>query len=115
MIMVMKMILMMIFSAQKTAATAITRGASVVIIVFLSVTVGIFLVFRIFDPARVIQMCEELTLLCAHICLMPTDLPDQPDTCRVVSILIHYFFTACFTFMLLEGDTTLVVPRALSV
>ena len=40
-------------------------------------------------------MCEEISLLCAHICLMPSFHADKPIPveCRVISICIHYFYT----------------------
>jgi len=88
----------------KAATSAISRGASTLIIIFLSISLILFLVFRIFDPHRCIQMCEELSLLAAHLCLLPSLHGDPiPTECRVISILIHYFYTVCFTFMLLEA------------
>ena len=88
----------------KAVASAVTRTASTLIIIFLSITIVLFLVFRIFDPHRVIQMCEEISLLLAHLCLFPSFQAEPvPVECRVVSICIHYFFTVCFTFMLLEA------------
>ena len=39
----------------------------------------------------------------AHICLLLPALYDYPWPCRVVSILIHFFFTAAFMFMFLES------------
>ena len=60
--------------------------------------------FLIFDQHRIIQMCEEISLLAAHVCLLPAFHGDPvPTECRIISILIHYFFTVCFTFMLLEA------------
>ena len=56
----------------------------------------------------------QLSLLCAHVCMLPTlyqceeedPLDCRPVTqCKVISIAIHYFFTTCFTFMFLEGRT----------
>ena len=89
----------------KAVTGAVSRTASTLIIIFLSLTIAIFLIFRIFDPHRVIQMCEEISLLLAHICLLPSFHADKPVPveCRVISICIHYFFTVCFTFMLLEA------------
>ena len=88
----------------KAVTGAVTRTASTVIIAFLSVTIFIFLIFKIFDPHRIIQMCEEIALLSAHICLFPTAYGKPvPVECRVLSILIHYFFTVAFTFFLLEA------------
>jgi len=97
----------------ESGITALTKTASTLIIVFLSITLILFLVFGIFDPMRVIHMCEELSLLAAHICMLPTmytkcELEDEQlceaePGCRVISIAIHYFFTVCFMFMFLEA------------
>lgn len=96
----------------KKATQILTKTASTLLIIFLSVTITIFLVFLIFDPMRVIHMCEEVSLLAAHLCMLPTlyrcDEEDPLDceaapACRVVSIAIHYFFTVCFMFMFLEA------------
>ena len=45
----------------------------------------------------------EVSLILAHICLLLPALYDYPWPCRVVSILIHFFFTAAFMFMFLES------------
>jgi len=91
-------------AATKAVTGAVSRTASTLIIIFLTITIVLFLIFRIFDPHRIIQMCEEISLLAAHICLFPTAYAKPvPVECRVLSILVHYFFTVCFTFMLLEA------------
>jgi len=96
----------------KSITGGMSKGASSLIIVFLTITLVLFLIFRVFTPSRVIHMCEELSLLLAHVCMMPTlykceeddPLDCRPVTqCKVISIAIHYFFTVCFTFMFLEG------------
>lgn len=98
--------------AVKTVATGMSKSASTLIIIFLSISLILFLIFRIFDPSRVIHMCEELSLLCAHLCMLPTLYDCQEDDpldcesvtpCKVISIAIHYFFTVCFVFMFLEA------------
>jgi len=98
--------------AVKTVTTGMAKSASTLIIVFLTISLLLFLVFRIFDPSRVIHMCEELSLLCAHLCMMPTLYDCQEEdpqdckpvtSCKVISIAIHYFFTVCFVFMFLEA------------
>ncbi len=71
-------------------------------------------------------MNMEIALLLAHLCLMPTAyevrecfflpksslvLPhkneyfqaDSPEPCRIMSILLNFFYLACFAFMLLEA------------
>ena len=87
---------------QKAVSQAITRSASTIIIVFLVVTLGIFLALRIFDASRVIHMNMEIALLVAHICLLP-DLSGDEKACKVIAVAVHFFFTACFMFMLLEA------------
>ena len=65
-------------------------------------------------------MCEELSLLAAHCCMLPTlysceeedPLDCRPVTqCKVISIAIHYFFTTCFTFMFLEGSQQSLITK----
>ena len=99
-------------AAVKAVTGSLSKGASTLIISFLAVTLLLFLCFCIWTPSRVIHMCEELALLFAHICMLPTlysceeadPLDCRPVTqCKVISIAIHYFFTVCFTFMFLEG------------
>jgi len=98
--------------AVKTVTAGMSKSASTIIIIFLSISLILFMVFRIFDPSRVIHMCEELSLLCAHLCMLPTlydcqeedPLDCRPVTsCKVISIAIHYFYTVCFVFMFLEA------------
>jgi len=98
--------------AIKSVTTGMSKSASTLIIIFLTISLLLFLVFRIFDPSRVIHMCEELSLLCAHLCMMPTLYDCQEEdpqdckpvtSCKVISIAIHYFFTVCFVFMFLEA------------
>jgi len=101
----------------KKVIGAVSGTASTILIILVSVSFGIFLVFRIFDPARVIHMCEEISLLVAHVCLLGKfhndnciDMPEEDQLyceplpgCRIVSIIIHYCFTVCFMFMFLEA------------
>ncbi|XP_071515240.1 putative adhesion G protein-coupled receptor E4P [Panulirus ornatus] len=89
---------------QKVVATVISKTASTVLIVCVSICLGIFLFLRIFTPDRVIQMNMEIALLLAHCMLMfPASITETPTLCRIVSILVHFFFTACFMFMFLEA------------
>ncbi|XP_050722164.1 adhesion G-protein coupled receptor D1-like [Eriocheir sinensis] len=90
--------------AQKVVATVISKTASTIIIICVSICLIIFLVLRIFTEDRIIQMNMEISLVLAHAMLMfPTSFTETPDMCRVISIFIHYFFTACFMFMFLEA------------
>ena len=45
----------------------------------------------------------EISLILAHICLLLPALYDYPWPCRIMSVLIHFFFTAAFMFMFLES------------
>ncbi|XP_063598335.1 adhesion G-protein coupled receptor D1-like [Penaeus indicus] len=87
---------------QKVVATVISKSASTIIIIFLTITLILFFLMRIFTPDRVIQMNMEIALLLAHAILMFPFMENE-TLCRVISILIHYFFTACFIFMMLES------------
>ncbi len=89
--------------AVKTATTAVTRTASVILIIFVGVTLFLFISLRIFDDGRVIQMNMEIALILAHIILLVPSLHDYETVCKVFSILVHFFFTACFMFMFLEA------------
>ena len=60
--------------AVKAATTAITKSASSLIVIFVGSTLGLFVFFRIYDIARVIQMNMELALIFAHICLIVPDM-----------------------------------------
>ena len=88
---------------QKTAAVVLTRGASTILIIFLLTTLVIFAVARIFDSSRMIHMNMEIALLFAHFFLLPSIHDKSEDACTLISIFIHFFFTACFVFMLLEA------------
>ncbi|TRY77046.1 hypothetical protein TCAL_03852 [Tigriopus californicus] len=90
-------------AAQKAVSNVITRGASTLIIIFLGLSLGLFFMLRIFDSSRVIHMNMEIALLLAHICMLPSVYESNPEACRILSILIHFFFTACFVFMFLEA------------
>jgi hypothetical protein len=48
-------------------------------------------------------MNMEISLILAHLCLLLPALYDYPWPCRILSILIHYFFTSAFMFMFLES------------
>ena len=87
---------------QKTTATVLTRGASIILIGFLLATLILFVVARIWDNSRLIHFNMEVSLLLAHCCLLPVGI-DQPSMCKLISILIHFFFLASFTFMFLES------------
>ena len=62
-----------------------------------------FLMLGIFDPSRVIHMNMEISLLLAHLCLMPSLYDKNQEACRVLSLLMNYFFLTCFSFMFLEA------------
>ncbi|XP_037090660.1 adhesion G-protein coupled receptor D1-like [Pollicipes pollicipes] len=89
---------------EKTVAVVVSKTASTVLIIFVGLTLTLFLLLRILTPDRVIQMNMEIAIISAHIFLMfPPGIVDLPTLCRFVSILVHFFFTACFMFMMLES------------
>merc|ERR1719219_228658 len=46
----------------------------------------------------------EISLVLAHFCLLFNPGPEGGlELCRIISILIHMFFTTCFVFMFLES------------
>lgn len=89
--------------AVKSATTAVTKSASTLLVIFVGCTLCLFAFFRIYDSARVIQMNMEIALICAHLCLIVPDMTAQVEVCRIISILTHFFFLACFMFMFLEA------------
>ncbi len=48
-------------------------------------------------------MNMEIALISAHIILLLPSLHKYVTACRILSILVHFFFTACFMFMFLEA------------
>ena len=47
-------------------------GSSAILVVFLILTLSVFLALRIFDASRIIHMNLEIALLMAHFCLLLT-------------------------------------------
>ena len=93
-----------IVSLFQTTATIITRGASLILIGFLTATLLLFAIANIWDASRILHFNMEISLLLAHICLLPPNLYEySEEMCRFVSILIHFFHLACFSFMFLES------------
>lgn len=89
---------------QKEVAVVVTKTASTLLIMLVGLTLGVFIILGIFTPDRVIQMNMELAITLAHVFLMfPPETTENPDLCRAVSLLVHFFFTACFMFMFLES------------
>jgi len=89
--------------AVKTVSTGMSKTASTLLIIFVGITLALFGILRVFDVARVIQMNMEIALILAHLCLLfPADYT-QIEICRIISILVHMFFTTCFMFMFLEA------------
>ncbi|KAF2363264.1 GPCR family 2 secretin-like [Trinorchestia longiramus] len=90
--------------AQKIVATAMSKTASTVLIVCVSITLIFFIVLRVFTPDRIIQMNMEIALLAAHCFLLfPSSTTEMELLCRIVSIALHLLFTAVFMFMMLES------------
>ncbi len=101
------------------------RTASTLLIIFVGITLFLFFSMRIFDDGRVIQvkrdlspdvsvsylfgtfqMNMEIALICAHIILLFPPLDDYEVPCKILSILVHYFFTSVFMFSFLEAIHT---------
>jgi hypothetical protein len=55
----------------KAISSSVSRSSSFVLIGFVSATLIIFGIGRIFNHGRFIHMNIEISLLCAHICLLP--------------------------------------------
>ena len=88
----------------QTAVLWISRGGSTILIIFLIITMLVFAISKIWTISRVIQFNMELSLLLAHLCLLPVGIyENHPEMCKILSTLIHFFFLACFTFMFLEA------------
>ncbi|KFM61234.1 Hemicentin-1, partial [Stegodyphus mimosarum] len=103
---------------EKVVAVVVTKTASTVLLIMVSLTLALFILMRVFTVDRVIQMNMEIALLIAHLFLLfPNEVStDNPSLCQVVSIALHVFFTACFMFMFLESlhvysMVAFVVPR----
>ena len=74
----------------KEVTTIATRSASTILIAFVLTTLFLFAILRIFDVARVIQMNMEISIVCAHGCLI---LPSSTEAVEVNRrILISLFF-----------------------
>ena len=65
---------------EKTAAMAISRSASFILIGFVSTTLVIFALGRIFNTGRFLHMNIELALLGAHLCLIPDVTGNEVNT-----------------------------------
>ena len=64
-------------------------GSSAILVVFLILTLSVFLALRIFDAARVIHMNQEGALLLAHFCLLLTsDLGRKIELNEITEITI---------------------------
>ena len=88
----------------QTAVLMISRGGSTILIIFLIITMLVFAISRIWTISRVIHFNMELSLLLAHLCLLPVGIyENHPEMCKILSTLIHFFFLACFTFMFFEA------------
>lgn len=64
---------------QKVVATVISKTASTILIICVTICLIIFLALRIFTPDRIIQMNMEIALVLAHSMLMfPTSFIEMP-------------------------------------
>ena len=87
---------------EKSAALALSKSASFVLIGFVTATLIIFGIGRIFNCARFIHMNIELAILGAHLTLIP-EATGNEVLCKVISICLHFFYTATFAFFMLEA------------
>ena len=44
----------------------------------------------------------EISLLLGHLCLIP-DMTGDEFMCQLIAICLHFFFTVCFAFFMLEA------------
>jgi hypothetical protein len=89
---------------EKEIKMVITKSASTVLLICVSICMLIFIFMKVFTTDRVIHMNMEIALCLAHIMLLfPPETFKDVILCKVVSILLHFFFTACFAFMFLEA------------
>ena len=79
-----------------------SRSASFVLIGFVTATLLIFAMGRIFNHGRFIHMNIEISLLLAYLCFLPDFVGDEV-MCRFISIALHFFFTVAFAFFMLEA------------
>ncbi|XP_067129314.1 putative adhesion G protein-coupled receptor E4P [Centruroides vittatus] len=103
---------------EKTVSIVVTRTASTVLLIMVGLTLALFLLLRIFTIDRIIQMNMEIALESAHLLLLipPSVSEEEPMFCTMISVGLHFFFTACFMFMMLESlhvysMVAFVVPR----
>ena len=82
----------------------VQRIGCVNVVGLLSFNLVIFFVFCVFDILRIIQMNEEIALICGYTLLI-FDWTEDPQLCIVASVSVQFFFTAAFTFFLLECRT----------
>ena len=87
----------------KAVTSGMQKTASTLLIIFVSITLALFMVLRIFNTARVIQMNIELSLISAHLLLLYGGDPEMVIPCKIISFLIHLFHVTCFVFMFLEA------------
>ena len=93
-------------SGLKNVIGIVQRIGCVNVVGLLTFNLVIFFVFCVFDILRIIQMNEEVALICGYTLLI-FDWTEDPKLCIVASISIQFFFTAAFTFFLLEGGNNL--------
>jgi len=87
----------------KAVTSGMQKTASTLLIIFVSITLGLFAMLRIYNTGRVIQMNMEMSLISAHLLLLIGGDPEMVMVCKVISVLIHMFHVTCFVFMFLEA------------
>ena len=89
------------FIGVKKVVGIVNKVGSINMIFILMFVILIFFIFCVFDILRIIQLNEEVALVCAYSLLL-VDWTDDPQICILVSVFIQFFFTAAFVFYLLE-------------
>ena len=89
------------FIGVKKVVGIVNKVGSINMIFILMFVILIFFIFCVFDILRIIQLNEEVALVCGYSLLL-VDSTDDPQICILASVSIQFFFTAAFVFYLLE-------------
>ena len=90
-----------LFKGVKQVVGIMNKIGSLNLISILLFVISIFFLFCVFDILRIIQLNEEVALVCGYSLLL-VDWTYDPQICVLASVSIQFFFTAAFVFFLLE-------------
>ena len=93
--------LWLMFKGVKQVVGIMNKIGSLNLIFILLFVIIIFFLFCVFDILRIIQLNEEVALVCGYSLLL-VDWTYDPQICVLASVSIQFFFTAAFVFFLLE-------------